>query len=69
MLDPFTGLGTTAVACARLGLDFVGVELDRGYLDVAVGRAEEALASLRAGFDNSEPRASRALEGPAGRQK
>jgi site-specific DNA-methyltransferase (adenine-specific) len=51
VLDPFAGLGTTAVACARLGLDFVGVELDRGYLDEAIGRAEDALGSLRAGFE------------------
>lgn len=51
VLDPFTGIGTTAVACARLGLDFVGIELDRGYLDVAIERAGDALASLRAEFD------------------
>jgi site-specific DNA-methyltransferase (adenine-specific) len=43
VLDPFTGLGSTAVACARLGLDFVGIELDRDYLDLAVERAEQAL--------------------------
>ena len=57
VLDPFTGLGTTAVACARLGLDFVGVELDRGYLDVAVGRVEEALGSLRAEFEEGNRKA------------
>lgn len=45
VLDPFAGLGSTAVACAELGLDFVGVELDRAYLDVAIRRAEEALGS------------------------
>jgi site-specific DNA-methyltransferase (adenine-specific) len=45
VLDPFTGLGSTAVACARLGLDFVGVELDREYLDVAVERAGRELGS------------------------
>ena len=26
VLDPFTGLGATAVACASLGLDFVGID-------------------------------------------
>lgn len=46
VLDPFVGLGSTAVACARLGLDFVGVDLDRGYLDAAIARTEEALGSL-----------------------
>jgi site-specific DNA-methyltransferase (adenine-specific) len=43
VLDPFLGLGSTAVACARLGLAFDGVELDEEYLGVAVRRAREAL--------------------------
>ncbi len=46
VLDPFTGLGSTAVACAGLGLDFIGVELDRHYLDEAIARAEAALGTL-----------------------
>jgi site-specific DNA-methyltransferase (adenine-specific) len=46
VLDPFCGLGSTAVACAGLGLDFVGIDLDREYLDLAVERAGDALASL-----------------------
>jgi site-specific DNA-methyltransferase (adenine-specific) len=45
VLDPFTGLGSTPVACARLGLDFVGVELDRQYLDTAVERTARELES------------------------
>jgi site-specific DNA-methyltransferase (adenine-specific) len=45
ILDPFAGLGSTAVACARLGLDFVGIEMDQGYLDEAVARAERALCA------------------------
>ena len=44
VLDPFLGLGSTAVACARLGLAFDGVELDEQYLGVAIARAREALA-------------------------
>jgi site-specific DNA-methyltransferase (adenine-specific) len=36
--DPFMGLGSTAVACAQLGLNFVGVEVDEGYLKEAVER-------------------------------
>ena len=38
VLDPFLGLGTTAVAAARLGLDFVGIEMDDEYLREAVKR-------------------------------
>jgi len=38
VIDPFMGLGSTAIACAELGLDFVGIEIDRAYLDEAVER-------------------------------
>jgi site-specific DNA-methyltransferase (adenine-specific) len=39
VMDPFTGLGSTAVACARLGVDFIGSEIDETYLAEAVSRA------------------------------
>jgi len=38
-LDPFTGLGATAVACARLGVNFIGSDIDEMYLQEAVERA------------------------------
>jgi site-specific DNA-methyltransferase (adenine-specific) len=38
VLDPFVGLGSSAMAAVRLGLDFVGIELDEGYLKEAVKR-------------------------------
>lgn len=34
--DPFLGSGSTAIACKRLGLDFVGFEIDREYYKMAV---------------------------------
>ena len=34
-MDPFTGLGSTAVACARLGVNFIGADIDETYLDEA----------------------------------
>ncbi len=37
-VDPFVGIGSSAVAAARLGLDFVGFDLDREYLRVAAER-------------------------------
>ena len=43
--DPFLGLGSSAVACARLGVSFVGIELDAHYLKEAVARAKSALHS------------------------
>lgn len=42
-LDPFMGLGHTALACVELGVDFVGFELDPDYFDHAC-RAVEAAA-------------------------
>ena len=38
VMDPFTGLGSTAVACARLGLSYVGSDIDETYLGEAVRR-------------------------------
>jgi site-specific DNA-methyltransferase (adenine-specific) len=41
--DPFLGLGSTALACVGLGVDFVGVELDEAYLKEAVARTAAAI--------------------------
>jgi len=43
ILDPFMGSGTTGVACVKTGRKFIGIELDRGYFDIAVKRIEKAL--------------------------
>lgn len=43
VLDPFMGSGTTGVACARLGRDFIGIEVDTKYFDIACRRIEAAL--------------------------
>jgi site-specific DNA-methyltransferase (adenine-specific) len=40
-MDPFTGLGSTAVACARLGVNFIGADIDETYLKEAVQRTAE----------------------------
>jgi site-specific DNA-methyltransferase (adenine-specific) len=40
--DPFLGLGSTAVACAQLGVSFVGIEMDEGYLKDAIERTRAA---------------------------
>lgn len=41
-MDPFMGLGSTAVACARLGVDCLGADLDSTYLALAVERTQTA---------------------------
>ncbi len=46
-MDPFLGLGSTAVACANLGVSFLGCEIDQTYLDEAIERVRETLATRR----------------------
>lgn len=38
VLDPFMGIGSTAIAAQRLGAACVGFDVDAGYLDVAAAR-------------------------------
>ena len=38
VLDPFMGSGSTGVACKELGRNFIGVELDKQYFDIATKR-------------------------------
>ena len=38
ILDPFMGSGTTGVACKNLNRNFVGIEMDSSYYDIAVKR-------------------------------
>jgi site-specific DNA-methyltransferase (adenine-specific) len=47
VMDPFTGLGSTAVACARLGLNFIGSDVDETYLAEAAERMEAAVQADR----------------------
>ncbi|MCC7126581.1 MAG: site-specific DNA-methyltransferase [Acidobacteria bacterium] len=44
VMDPFLGLGNTALAAAALGVPFIGVEMDEAYLREAVDRVEAACA-------------------------
>lgn len=37
-LDPFLGSGTTALAASEEGMKCIGIEREREYLDIAVGR-------------------------------
>jgi site-specific DNA-methyltransferase (adenine-specific) len=41
VLDPFMGSGTTGVACLNTGRQFVGVELEPAYVNLAMRRLEE----------------------------
>lgn len=38
VLDPFCGIGSTAVACKKLGVSFVGFDINKEYLNEAITR-------------------------------
>ena len=42
ILDPFMGSGTTGVAAVKLGRQFIGIEIEPKYFDIACRRIEEA---------------------------
>ncbi len=42
ILDPFMGSGTTGVAAVKLGRQFIGIEIEPRYFDIACRRIEEA---------------------------
>lgn len=56
VLDPFLGSGTTAVACKKLGLEFIGFELNKQHYETAMNRikgitAQENEAGFQSIFD------------------
>ena len=42
IIDPFMGSGTTGVACKELGYEFIGIEIDEEYFNIAKERIERA---------------------------
>jgi DNA modification methylase len=46
ILDPFMGSGTTGVACMKTGRNFIGIEIDEGYCEIARRRISEAANHL-----------------------
>jgi site-specific DNA-methyltransferase (adenine-specific) len=46
VIDPYMGSGSTGVAAVRLGLKFIGVEVDEEYFEIACGRIEDAQRQL-----------------------
>lgn len=52
VLDFTMGSGSTGVACKNTNRDFIGIELDKKYFDMAKKRIEETPISLFGGEDN-----------------
>lgn len=47
ILDPFFGAGTTGMVAAKLGRNFVGIELNKKYVDIADKRLNKELGLFR----------------------
>lgn len=47
ILDPFMGSGTTGVAAIARGYNFIGIESDPTYFEIAKRRIAEAQVQLR----------------------
>lgn len=46
VLDPYMGSGPVAVACKRLGLRYLGIEIEEKYCEIAARRLEQAVLPL-----------------------
>ena len=46
VLDPFMGVGSTGVACINTNRNFIGMELDENYFNIAKERIEEIKEQL-----------------------
>lgn len=47
VLDPFMGSGTTGVACVNTNRNFIGIELDKNYFNIAKERINNAQTEKR----------------------
>jgi len=64
VLDPFMGSGTTGVACIRTGRQFIGIEKEPKYFDIAVKRIEREwqLERSKLPMDEEPPQRQKSFE-------
>ena len=46
VLDPFVGSGTTAVACKEMGIQYIGIDKNKEYVDISRRRLEDVSPTL-----------------------
>ncbi len=46
ILDPFMGSGTIGAACMEAGIEYLGIEVDEAYFEIACRRLEEAASEV-----------------------
>lgn len=46
LIDPFIGSGTTAVACKKLGIHYLGIDISDEYVNIATKRLEDLKKTL-----------------------
>ncbi len=46
VLDPFSGSGTTGIAAIREGRQYIGIELEKDYLDVSIKRLKDEFGNI-----------------------
>ena len=51
ILDPFMGSGTTGLACLNIKRNFIGMELDENYFNIAKNRINEQLNNTKVELD------------------
>jgi site-specific DNA-methyltransferase (adenine-specific) len=49
ILDPFVGTGTTAICAKRLGRKFIGIDIDKDYLEIAQNKLLKESADSKIG--------------------
>ncbi len=54
MLDPYLGSGTTAICAVEMGHSFIGYEINRRYISMAMARINQARIERRLWDDAQE---------------
>ena len=46
VLDPFAGSGATCMSCKKLGFNYIGIEQDKSYCEIAEARIKSVKEDL-----------------------